>query len=254
MKKKIAVVALALSLVAIAALGSTLAWFTSEDSVTNTFEIGEVKIVQHENERDEYGVLVDFTQNQMLLPVVNGEKPASDANYIEKLVSVEGKGKNEAYVRTFIAVPATLVDIIHLDVNVADGWSKDDKDWVKQTVEFETIVDGKTEKYKVDYRIFSFTYKEALSKDEKTPFVLEGVYMDAAVDVKTTTVNGEEVRQFCTRNEDGSYTFYNFDISKPIKVLVATQACQAAGFENGAADAIDTAFGNTAPDFTKVNP
>ena len=249
MKKKITVVALVLSLVAIAALGSTLAWFTSEDSATNTFEIGEVKIVQNENEHDENDELVAFTQNQMLLPIVNVDEPIKDVNYIEKLVSVENKGKNEAYVRTFIAVPAALADIIHLDViaDSADGWTKDSHDWTNQMVKDE-------KGNEIAYKIISFTYNKALAKGDKTPDVLKGVYMDARVDVKEMTPdNNEDNRKFCTL-ENGSYKFYNFDIDTKIKVLVATQGCQADGFENGAANAIDTAFVKTAPDFTKVNP
>ena len=237
MKKKITVVALVLSVLAIAALGSTLAWFTSEDSATNTFEIGEVKIKQYEMEKNEDGSYQEFTQGQMMLPIVKVDNPSEDANYIDKLVAVKNEGKNDAYVRTFIAVPATIADIIHLDViaDSAEGWTKDNVTWPEQN----------------GYKIISFTYNKALAKGDKTPDVLKGVYMDAAVDVKE---NASGVRQFCTRNADGSYTFYDFDITTEIKVLVATQGCQTAGFENGAANAIDTAFGNTAPDLTKVNP
>ena len=113
-KKKVLVVALAISLIALA-VGGTLAWFTDNESVTNTFVIGEIDIVQHEEEyNDETGALQTFTQQQVLLPVVNTTNVAEDANYVEKLVSVENIGANDAYVRTFIAVPATLKDIVHL--------------------------------------------------------------------------------------------------------------------------------------------
>lgn len=240
MKKKITVVALVLSVMAIVALGSTLAWFTSEDSATNTFEIGEVKIKQYEMEKNEDGSYQEFTQGQMMLPIVKVDNPSEDANYIDKLVAVKNEGKNDAYVRTFIAYPMALNGILHFDVAIADtGWTRDQVTWPTQTV------NG------VEYKIISYTYNKALAKGDKTPDVLKGVYMDAAVDVKE---NASGVKQFCTRNADRSYTFYDFDITTEIKVLVATQGCQTAGFENGAANAIDTAFGNTAPDFTKVNP
>ena len=238
MKKKITVVALALSLLAIAALGSTLAWFTSEDSATNTFEIGEVKIKQYEMEKNADGSFQEFTQGQMMLPIVKVDAPSTDANYIDKLVAVKNEGKNDAYVRTFIAYPAALNGLLHFDVAKAEtGWTRDEVTWDTQTV------DG------VEYKIISYTYNSVLAKDCKTPDVLMGVYMDAAVDVK----DNAGTRQFCTRNADGTYTFYNFDITKEIKVLVATQGCQADGFDN-AKQAIDSAFGGYAPDFTKVNP
>lgn len=239
MKKKITVVALALSVMAIAALGSTLAWFTSEDSATNTFEIGEVKIKQYEMEKNDDGTYQEFTQGQMMLPIVKVDAPSTDANYIDKLVAIKNEGKNDAYVRTFIAYPMALNGLLHFDVAKAEtGWTRDEVTWDTQTV------NG------VEYKIISYTYNSVLAKYGKTPDVLMGVYMDAKVDVK----DNAGTRQFCTRNADGTYTFYNFDITKEIKVLVATQGCQADGFENGAVNAIDTAFGKTAPDFTKVNP
>lgn len=248
MKKKITVVALALSVMAIAALGSTLAWFTSEDSATNTFEIGEVEIKQYEMEPDGNGGYQEFTQGQMMLPIVKVDAPSTDANYIDKLVAIKNEGKNDAYVRTFIAVPAALADILHLDLNVADGWVQDTKVWGNQSVNYQYEVDGEAKTYSVAYKILSFTYNKALAKDEKTPDLLKGVYMDAKVDVKE---NAQGVKQFCTK-EGNSYKFYDFDITKEIKVLVATQACQADGFEN-AKQAIDSAFGGFTPDFTKIN-
>lgn len=244
MKKKVTVISLVFALLAILVIGSSLAWFKDEDSVTNTFTIGEVKIKQNEKEHDANGNLQEFTQGQMLLPVVNTEDVTEDANYVEKLVSVENAGRNDAYVRTFIAVPAALKDILHLDV-VADsetGWTKDTHTWPNVTV-------GEGEAA-VEYAIVSFTYNTALTEDAETPYVLKGVYLDASVDVKENP-SGE--RQFCTKNADDTYTFYEFDITEEVKVLVATQGCQTAGFENGAANALDTAFG-TAPDFTVVMP
>lgn len=246
MKKKITVVALALSLLAIVVAGSTLAWFTSEDSATNTFVIGEVKIAQYEMEPDGNNGFRPFTQNQTMLPIVKVNEPSTDANYIDKLVSVKNEGRNDAYVRTFIAVPATLVDIIHLDVNVADGWGKDDISWPNQMVKDE-------KNNEIAYKIISFTYNKALKNGEKTPDVLKGVYMDARVDVKEMTPDDEtDNRKFCTL-ENGSYKFYNFDINTKIKVLVATQGCQVDGFTGGAADTLDTVFDKKAPNFANVN-
>ena len=244
MKKKVTIISLALALIAILVIGSSLAWFTDEDQATNTFTIGSVKIPQDEKEHDENGELQDFTQGQMLLPVVNTENVTEDDNYVEKLVSVKNIGKNDAYVRTFIAVPAALKEVLHLDVaaDSADGWSKDTQAW-------PNVVVGEGEAT-LEYAVISFTYNKALEKDDVTPYVLKRVYLDAAVDVKN---NAAGERQFCTVNSDGTYTFYDFDITREVKVLVATQGCQTAGFEQGAANALDTAFG-TAPDFTVVTP
>ncbi len=237
-KKKVLVVALAISLIALA-VGGTLAWFTDNESVTNTFVIGEIDIVQHEEEyNDETGALQTFTQQQVLLPVVNTTNVAEDENYVEKLVSVENIGANDAYVRTFIAVPATLKDIIHLDTvaDSADGWTKDTIQW--PNVE----VDG------VEYAVISFTYNTALVKDAKTDYLLNGVYMDAAVDMQKDSTGN---KQFCTEDANGDYVFYSYDITKQIQVLVATQGCQADGFTSGAVNALNTVFGTTeVPNFT----
>ena len=49
MKKKILAIALAMALLAIVVSGS-LAYFTAQDKVTNTFTVGSVKIEIYENE------------------------------------------------------------------------------------------------------------------------------------------------------------------------------------------------------------
>ena len=49
MKKKILIASLAVCLIAILSF-STLAWFSSTDSVKNTFTVGSVKIQQNEQQ------------------------------------------------------------------------------------------------------------------------------------------------------------------------------------------------------------
>jgi predicted ribosomally synthesized peptide with SipW-like signal peptide len=228
-KKTILVVALAISLFAIA-VGGTLAWFTDNDEVTNTFTVGEIDIYQHEHERDENNQIQQFTQDQVLLPVVNVTNVAEDENYVEKLVSVENIGKNEAYVRTFIAVPAVIKDIICLDTAADNAGTK----WVQDTITWpNATVDG------IEYAIISFTYTDELVKGDITDYVLEGVYMDAKVDLQ----DNAGVKQFCIEDANGNYTFYDYDITKNVNVLVATQGVQARGFANAEA-AMTSAFPN----------
>lgn len=247
MKKKIIVLSVAVALVALI-VGGSLAWFIDTDSVKNTFTVGEIKITQHEQEHDEDGNLQDFTQNQVLLPLVNvdgtgklnvdDEINAQDINYVEKLVRVENVGKNDAYIRTFIAVPATIKDILILDVNTSDGWTKDEKSWPTVTV------NG------LKYAIVSFTYEKAIANGEFTPYNLKGVYIDPSVDAQINPDNGK--KQFCTLNSDGTYTYYNYDITGEVNVLVATQGGQVPGFEDKTvSEALDTVF-PTAPDFSDV--
>ncbi len=243
MKKKIAVISAAVIILALIA-GTTLAWFTDTESAKNTFTFGEgVAIEQHETGKDGD----PFVQGQTILPLVNTDDEgnidpddpitADDANYIVKSVTVENTSSTEVYIRTFLAYPAALEDILVLDVNTADGWTLDSEaNWPNATV------DG------VEYAVISFTYADALAEDEVTPEVLKGVYLDSSVDVKPNP-DAENVKQFCTEGQEG-YVFYDYDITSELNVFVATQGCQAAGFDS-AATAMDTAFG-VAPDFAAI--
>ena len=61
--------------------------------------------------------------------------------------------------------------------------------------------------------------------------------------------NGKPVKQFCTKDATtGEWVFYDFDVTGPVNVLVATQGCQSQGFSD-AHTAIQTAFG-AIPNFT----
>ena len=232
MKNKILVISLAVALVAILSF-STLAWFTSADQVENTFTVGSVKIRQDEQQHDEdTGVLEPFEQDQTLLPVVDPQNPAADENYVEKIVTVTSTGNNPAYVRTHIAVPTALADILTLDIS-------DSTNWVKETATNTCVVKG------VEYTVYSYTYNKPLAKDETSDVLLEGVYLNANVDVKN---NDQGVAQFCTWNDSTkAYDFYEFDITGKVSVLVATQGVQSQGFAD-AASALNTAFPQI-PDF-----
>ena len=231
MKKKVLVVSLAVALIAILSF-STLAWFTSTDAVENTFTVGNVKIQQNEQEHDDTGALVPFRQDQTLMPVVDPQNPDADENYVEKIVTVTGTGNNPAYVRTHIAVPTALVDILTLDIS-------DSANWVAQPNTTTCQVGG------IEYTVFAYTYTQELAKDETTDVLLEGVYLNANVDVKE---NDQGVAQFCTWNDaTQGYDFYDFDITGKVSVLVATQGVQSQGFAD-AASALDAAFPQ-APDF-----
>lgn len=233
MKKKVFVICLAVALIAILSFG-TLAWFSDSDEVTNTFTVGSVKIHQNEQQHDENGDLEDFTQDQTLLPVADPQNPAADENYVEKIVTVTSTGKNPAYVRTHIAVPTALVDVLTLDISDSANWVA-----VSYPTQPTQIVDG------VEYTIFSYTYTQALGEDQTTDVLLEGVYLNANVDIKT---NDQGVDQFCTWDDStGGWLFYDFDITQKVTVLVATQGVQSQGFAD-ADTALNSAFSGV-PDF-----
>ncbi|HPY37329.1 MAG TPA: TasA family protein, partial [Clostridia bacterium] len=95
MKKKILVISLTVSLIAIAALGATLAYFTDTKDVTNTFTMGNVKIelkeiVGYENDQPTYG---EPTDGKVDFGTV---LPGSE---IIKAPFVKNIGANDAYVQ-----------------------------------------------------------------------------------------------------------------------------------------------------------
>ena len=235
MKKKIITICLVVLLLGILSYG-TLAYFSdSTDPVTNTFTVGSVKIRQDEQQHDEVtGELEDFTQDQTLLPVVDPQNPEADENYIEKIVTVTSTGKNPAYVRTHIAVPTALAKVLTLDISDSTNWVLEDG-----TQTQDVTIGGKT----VNFTVYSYTYTKALTKDESTDVLLEGVYMNANVDLQD---NGG-VPQFCTRTDSGAWEFYDYDVTEKVYVLVASQGVQSQGFAD-AASALDSAFPNV-PDF-----
>ena len=219
MKKKILAIALVVSMLAIAVVGGSLAWFTDTDEATNTFTIGSVEIRQNE----------DFAQDSQLLPVVDMDNPSADPSYVKKIVSVSNTGKNDAYVRTFVAVPKALNNKLILDA--ASG-----SNWVEQWA-WPTVTVGNTE-----YIVHCFVNNEVLAPNTNSGDVLKGVYLDASVDIKANPDNNNQ-REFCWM-ENGELVFSGFAVNENTKVdvLVVTQAVQAQGFDD-AQQALNAAFG-----------
>ena len=111
MKKKALAISLAVALIAIMVSG-TLAYFTAEDKVENTFTIGSVEIEIHEN-----GTVTTETVRSMgqLVPVVNAN--ANDPGYKAKAVKVENTGLSAAYIRLHIAQPVELLGYLELEMD-----------------------------------------------------------------------------------------------------------------------------------------
>ncbi len=226
--KKTLLLCLSFVLVAAVAIAGTVAYLTDTDSKTNVMTVGSVDIEQIEQERDENGNLVDFTQAKPALPAVGDIAWADDGvdvngteykvfsdelkNVVDKIVTVKNTGKSDAFVRTIIAIEAPEGDpndLIHVNVNT-DGLS--------YTAWTPVKING------VDYVISIFTYDEALAKGEISAPSLMQVFLD-----KKTT------------NEDCAKFGNTWDI------LVLSQAVQAAGFSD-AQTALDEAFGKVTAD------
>lgn len=100
MKKKILTLCMVVALVATAAIGGTLAYFTDEDAKTNTFTMGDVNIHIDEWMQDAEKNWVTYTDKQKLAPIAQAKAP------FNKLVETVNDGSEDAYIRTFITCPA----------------------------------------------------------------------------------------------------------------------------------------------------
>lgn len=107
-KNKLIALTAAAVLTATAVVGGTLAYFTDTDEAVNTFTVGNVKIALHEANKegktdDDYQ---KWLKDQTLIPTTE----AKVENTIDKIVTIENVGKNDAYVWAEIWVPAALDD------------------------------------------------------------------------------------------------------------------------------------------------
>lgn len=258
-KRKILALASAVCMVAILAIGGTLAYFTSTDEAKNTFTVGGVAIDLIEQERDGKGGLQEFTQGKVLMPIVgsaqNDEKDGfgqpTSKNYIDKMVTIKNKGTSDAWVRAYFAIPSALDDgadtfnaglnVLHFNFGnyfTEDGtlkttygeqwiWKKADGKWKY----YQTTIGG------VAYNVYFADYYQPLEAGETTEQFVSGVYLDKSFDKK----------------DDGYYAFDQKldlsglidektgelgEISCPVKAV----AVQAAGFDSVDA-AVTEAFG-----------
>lgn len=236
MRRKALTVALVVALIAIMVSG-TMAYFTAEDEVENTFTVGSVEIEIYENGEATASDTIPFGR---LIPIVNTAFPGRDVNYSKKVVDVKNIGINSACIRVHIAIPTALVGYLHLELN-ENGWTKQ--------AGSAANVDG------VVYTVYTYDHNVAVASGNFTGELLQGVYLGSNVDVEE---NADGNLVFVLRGTDGKVTDNSGFVahtktaggytSNTVNVLVAAEAIQERNFENGATDALDTGFGaNTNP-------
>lgn len=205
MKKKILSIALVVAVIAIMVSG-TLAYFTAEDEVTNTFTIGSVKIE----------VVEDFEEPEAMIPVVTADD--SDPNYINKDARVKNTGDNAAYVQMYVAIPKALDDVgafVVVDANTGD--------WTDRAAAGTAEIDG------VTCNVYMYRYKHLLDVNAETSDVITAAYLASQLDYDHDTnrfvMNGTAITDYIP--------------GESINIYVAAQAIQAAGF-----DGYDSALNN----------
>lgn len=208
MKKKILTLALVVALIAIM-VGGTLAYFTADDEVTNTFTIGSVEIE----------VVEDFESPKTMIPVVTPDE--TDPNYINKDASVKNTGKNAAYVQMYVAIPKALDAVKAFVVVPAQegGWED------APVLVGEAEIDGLT------YNVYRYRYDSILAVGEETPNAITAAYLAPELDYDHDTnkfvMNGTAINGYTP--------------GETIEIYVAAQAIQAEGFADYDA-ALNTGF------------
>lgn len=247
-KKTILVAAIAVMLVAALVVGGTLAYFTDTKSADNTFTVGNVKIdlLESSLHRENAGIANGATSDSELWSDVakegsnntspykagdtfytdaqikaNAEKYTCDnvklnpGEYYHKMPYVVNTGKNDAYIRIRVMIPAAL-DTAILNSSMYTTTALNNKEFTKAYDNTGAVVrDG------VKYNVYTFTRIDPLKAGEMTYWNVWGtIHMD-------TTATNEQIAQLLP---NGTFN-----------VLVEADAIQADGFAN-ATDAF-AAFG-----------
>lgn len=266
--KKTLLLIVAFVLVSALSILGTVAYLTYTDKDVNTFVMGNVEIRQNETDRKGKA----FVQDQTMLPIVGttAEKDANGypaaGNYVDKIVTVTNTGNNDAYVRTYIAIPQftyagqseeSSANVLHWNCysasdttaqypaankypDASGSYVTADNDWYYGASEaagdypadmntFEMTYEGQT------YDVYVITHKSALEPNQTTAPNMIGVYMDSRVDYVKGATPAESYYTFDGKKIDG--------MTSNFSVLVATEAVQADGGWTDAWEALNTAFG-----------
>lgn len=253
-KKTILVAAIAVMLVAALVVGGTLAYFTDTKSAKNTFTVGnvDIELLESSLHRENAGIANGATSDSELWSDVeklgsNNTSPykAGDTFYTDeqikanaekytcdnvklnpgesyhKMPYVVNTGKNDAYIRIRVMIPADL-DTAILNSSMYTTTALNNKEFTKAYDNTGAVVrDG------VKYNVYTFTRIAPLKAGEMTYWNVWGtIHMD-------TDVTNEEIASLFGEGKpyaDGTFP-----------VLVEADAIQADGFAN-ATDAF-AAFG-----------
>lgn len=98
MKKKFLALGVCASMLAVAVVGGTMAYFTDNDQAENVFTVGNIDIDLHEYKEDG---TTPFEEIENIMPGMT----------YGKVVNVENIGKNDAYVRVTVVIPENMTPV-----------------------------------------------------------------------------------------------------------------------------------------------
>ncbi|MBQ8506359.1 MAG: hypothetical protein IJ466_02875 [Clostridia bacterium] len=252
--KRIIATVICIALIATMAISGSVAYLTDEELDENVFQVGSVDIVQHEQQRDGEGKLEDFENpTNRIHPMVEttdkantpttvdhtfGSKeiklvnPEYYHNYIDKIVRVENKGTSDAYIRNIVAVPTGLPkgaeDVDWLIVNWFDAYSGSSKVWTELETQKDVVIDGRL----YDLHVFKYTNFDNASEIDDYLHSSFTTYPTLLGFGLSKYVDYDEVAKTYYYKEPGKDRVdISFDPDS-LKILVATQAVQIAGFES----------------------
>ena len=195
MKKKIVSLCLVVAMVAVAAIGGTLAYFTDKDNATNTFTVGNVKIELLESKYHRMNpdshlghgglpyntkvaddvIIADAADYQDWLKE-NGAG-IMPGQWVSKNTYVRNIGANDAYVRIRVLLPAEMDDYLY----IMETTTAQNEGAILKTEVNENVSVG--DKLYVEY---VYTYTKALAPEEITYWnAIGAVRLAPEVDEKT---------------------------------------------------------------------
>lgn len=258
-KKKIIAVASIFGVGALLLSSRSLAYFTDKDNKSGVFTFGDVDVSLNQQQRkvvngERTTTLETFQQKKTLYPLA-GSLTTTDSlklptaeSYADKVVTVENTSTTAAWVRAYVAIPATLdrfykafagevenKSALHVDYGKStSGATTAGVNWDWGTEDrlhrFETTMDD------IGYHVYYADYMTTLAGGATSERLIQGLYLDSDVSVNAAgnLTLGETVFSSLTTDSE---------IDCPVFIV----AVQANGFSD-AASAVEAAFG------TRYNP
>lgn len=225
------------ALLVVASVVGTLAYLTDDDTVTNTFTVGQVHI-----KLDETDVKLDGAKDTDDRVQQNDYHLLPGHEYIKDPTVTVLAGSEESYIKMVVTINKTAeLDKIfadHADIKLTDviqGY--DSTKWNIQGNGGEKDADGNR-----TYTFYYYKTVSALEKDNEGNYkdvVLEDLFTNIKVPGVLTNEEMETLQYKITKNDDGTTT----KTEEKLTITVKAYAIQADGFDN--ADAAWAAFPKT---------